>query len=53
MNQNPIVNIQVHTGATAASDPILSSRDGQPVQRAKSKYSRRKMTEEEAIKELG
>jgi hypothetical protein len=39
--------------ATAASEPGSPSCESQPIQRHKSRNLRRKMTEEEAIKELG
>ncbi len=55
INTNPMMmNKEIHTGGAAASDPALQSHDEQqPIQRLRSKYQRRKMTEEEAIKELG
>jgi hypothetical protein len=50
---NPIVNKENHHGATAESEPITPSNEPNLIQRQKSKSARRKMTEEEAIKELG
>jgi hypothetical protein len=50
---NPIVNKENHDIATAESEPVSPSHEGKLVQRHKSKSARRKMTEEEAIKELG
>jgi hypothetical protein len=40
-------------GAVGVSDHVFPSHEQRPVQRARSKYHKRKMTEEEAIKELG
>lgn len=54
INTNPTMNKEIHIGATAVSDSVIPSHgDQQPIQRLRSKYHRRKMTEEEAIKELG
>jgi hypothetical protein len=50
---NPIVNKENHHIATDESEPQSASPEGKLVQRHKSKSARRKMTEEEAIKELG
>ncbi len=52
-NTNPTINKGNHTGAVGISDHVFPPHELRPVQRAKSKYHRRKMTEEEAIKELG
>ncbi len=50
VSSSPTTNTK---GAVAISDPVFPPHDLRPVQRQKSKYHRRKMTEEEAIKELG
>jgi hypothetical protein len=50
---NPIVNKENHHGATAESEPVIPSTETNLIQRHKSKSTRRKMTEEEAIQELG
>jgi hypothetical protein len=53
-NMNPTVNRENQSAAAAAvSEPVIPPREAQPIQRHKSKSHRRKMTEEEAIKELG
>jgi hypothetical protein len=53
VNTNPTINKDKHTGAVAVPDPVSPSNEPRLIQRAKSKYSKPKMTEEEAIKELG
>jgi hypothetical protein len=50
---NPIVNKENHNVATGESEVTSPSHEGKLVQRHKSKNARRRMTEEEAIKELG
>ena len=50
---NPIVNKENHHDATVESEPVSPSHDVKLVQRHKSKNNRRRITEEEAIRELG
>lgn len=50
---NPTVNKENQNGATAETEDPSPSHEGKLVQRHKSRTARRKMTEEEAIKELG
>jgi hypothetical protein len=50
---NPIINKENHQIAKTESETASTTQDEKLVQRQKSKATRRKMTEEEAIKELG
>jgi hypothetical protein len=50
---NPTVNKENHHLATAESEQVSPTNEGKLVPRHKPKNARRKMTEEEAIKELG
>lgn len=50
---NPIVNKENQHAITPESEPVSSSNQPKLVQRHKTKNNRRKMTEEEAIQELG
>jgi hypothetical protein len=50
---NPIVNKENQLVATPESESVSPSNEPKLVQRHKSKSARRRMTEEEAIKELG
>lgn len=50
---NPTINKENQNVATAEHESVPPSNEGKLVQRHKSKTARRKMTEEEAIKELG
>jgi hypothetical protein len=49
-----MVSKELHPAAAAMSEPTHPKHEEQQaVQRLRSKYHRRKMTEEEAVKELG
>ncbi len=50
---NPTVNKENQEVATPETEQVSPSHEGKLVQRHKSRAARRKMTEEEAIKELG
>ncbi|CAF3688320.1 unnamed protein product [Rotaria sordida] len=50
--KSPIINTDNHSPATPTSQPVRPSNELQPVHRMKSKNSRRKITEAEAVKEL-
>lgn len=50
---NPAVNKENHHEGTPESDSVSPSHQAKLVQRHKTKNNRRKMTEEEAINELG
>jgi hypothetical protein len=54
VNINPMMHKEIHLATGGISDSTLPKHDEQQaIQRLRSKYHRRKMTEEEAIKELG
>ncbi len=53
VNANPVINKENHPLAPSAPQLASPSQELRPVERNKSKNHRRKMTEEEAIKELG
>jgi hypothetical protein len=53
VNVNPAINKENHPLAPSAPQLAPPSDELRPVERNKSKNHRRKMTEEEAIKELG
>ena len=52
-NSHPIQNKENHQAVTPESAPVPLSQETNLVQRPRTKSTRRRMTEEEAIKELG
>ena len=52
-NAHPIQNKENHQAVTPESEPAQLSQETNLVQRPRTKSTRRRMTEEEAIKELG
>lgn len=50
---NPTINKENQQVATPSSEAVSPSNEGKLIQRHKSKAARRKMTEEEAVQELG